>query len=133
MLEEVKRRTGNLPTELLLDGGYVKDEAFELAAEQGTTVYAPVRQPKNDKRDPHAPLVTDSPTIAEWRARMGTEPAKEIYKDRAATAETVNADLKTFRGLDRLLVRGSAKVLAVVTLGALTYNVLRLLAAGGLG
>ena len=63
---------------------------------------------------------------------MGTDPAKEIYKERTATAETVNADLKTFRGLDRLLVRGSAKVLAVVTLGALTWNVLRLLAAGGL-
>ena len=30
----------------------------------------------------------------------------EIDKERTATAETVNADLKTWRGLDRLLLRG---------------------------
>jgi hypothetical protein len=40
---------------------------------------------------------------------MGTEEAKEIYKQRAATAECVNAQARK-RGLVRLLVRGLEKV-----------------------
>ena len=56
---------------------------------------------------------------------MGSTEGKRIYLERAATAETVNADLKTWRGLDRLLVRGTGKVLIVATWSALAYNLLR--------
>ena len=62
---------------------------------------------------------------------MGTDEAKQIDKRRAATAETVNADAKTHRGLDRLAVRGLTTVLGSASLFALTYNVLRLIALGG--
>ena len=34
----------------------------------------------------------------EWRQRMGTKKAKKIYKERAATAECVNAQTRN-RGL----------------------------------
>ncbi len=37
------------------------------------------------------PKATDSEEVAEWRKRMGTLEAKEIYKERAATAECVDA------------------------------------------
>ncbi len=37
-------------------------------------------------------------------------------------AETPNAELKTFRAMDRLLVRGITKVTNVVLLGAIVYN-----------
>ena len=40
-----------------------------------------------------------------WRERMGTVEAQTIYKDRAATAECVNA-LARQRGLQQFLVRG---------------------------
>jgi len=46
---------------------------------------------KDKDADPHAPKAGDSEVVAEWRERMGTEEAKIIYKDRAATAECVNA------------------------------------------
>ncbi len=68
------------------------------------------------KRTPYAaPRMAGSPyeigkgdraAVAAWRQRTGTLGAKRIHKERAATSDTVNADLKTFRGLDRLLVRG---------------------------
>jgi hypothetical protein len=61
---------------------------------------------------------------------MGTGEAKAIYKERAATAETVNADAKTHRGLDSLAVRGRDKVFGSACLFALTYNILRLIALG---
>ena len=50
---------------------------------------------------------------------------KEIYKQRAATSETVNADLRRNRGLNQILVRGTAKATCVVLWCALAYNILR--------
>jgi hypothetical protein len=55
---------------------------------------------------------------------MATDQAKTIYKGRAATSETVNADLRTYRGLDRFLVRGLAKVKCVALWSALAYNLM---------
>ncbi len=52
---------------------------------------------------------------------------------RAATAETVNADLRTWRGLDRFHVRGRAKVLSVVRWSAIKCNLMRGIAAGVTG
>ena len=91
------------------------------------------RTPRRDGIDPYQPKRGDSPAIAAWRTRMGTDAAKAIYKERAATAETVNGDLRTWRGLDRLPVRGGAKVLSIALWAAVTYNVLRWIAAGASG
>jgi len=132
MLQQIEQRTGRRPDEMLLDGGYAQHEAIDQATEQQVTVYAPVPKPrKGDTRDPYAPREDDSEAVAAWRQRMGTDEAKEIYKQRAATAETVNADAKEHRGLDSLAVRGLDKTLGSVSLFALTYNILRLIALGG--
>ena len=50
-----------------------------------------------------------------------------IYKQRAATAECVNAQARN-RGLIRLQVRGLAKAKNVVLLFALAHNVMRMFA-----
>jgi len=63
---------------------------------------------------------------------MASAEGKEIYNERVATAETVNADLKTWRGLDRLLVRSLSKVLTVALWSALTYNLMRAIRMGWL-
>jgi hypothetical protein len=63
---------------------------------------------------------------------MGSAEGKRIYLERAATAETVNADLKTWRGLDRLLLRGPTKVLMLATWSALAYNLMRSIKMGWL-
>jgi transposase len=132
MLEQIEARTGVRPAEMLVDGGYAQHEAIEHAAKQEVTLYAPVPKPRaGDLRDPHAPHPRDSAAVAAWRERMGTDEAKAIYKQRAATAETVNADAKAHRGLDRLTVRGRDKVLGSAALFALTYNILRLITLGG--
>jgi transposase len=132
MIDQVEQRTGVRPAEVLIDGGYSQHEAIDQAAERQVTPYAPVPKPrKGDTRDPHLPRDGDSPAVAAWRQRMGTDEAKEIYKQRAATAETVNADAKEHRGLDSLPVRGLDKALGAACLFALTYNILRLIALGG--
>jgi len=127
MLEQVEQRTGQLPHKVLVDGGFTKLEDIEHAEKKGVEVIAPVPTPRKEGIDPHAPKQGDSPEVAAWRARMGSEEAQEEYKLRAATAETVNADLKTWRGLTQVRVRGSEKVLSVVLWAVLTYNFLRYL------
>ena len=132
MLAQIEARTGVRPDEILLDGGYAQHDAIDAAAAQDVTVFAPVPKPRNgDTRDPHVARDGDSAAVAAWRTRMGTEDAKQIYKQRAATAETVNADAKTHRGLDHLPVRGLGKALGSATLFALTYNLLRVIALHG--
>jgi hypothetical protein len=128
MLEQIERRTGERPEQILLDGGYAQHQAIDAAAAKGVAVYAPLPKPrKDDGRDPHVARPDDSEAVGQWRQRMGTEGAKEVYKERAATAETVNADVKANRGLSSLAVRGGDKVLASALLVALTYDILRLL------
>lgn len=124
MLKQHEERYGRVPSEALVDGGFVALEEIETAARKGTQVYAPVPQPRDVTRDPHQPLAEDSPEVSAWRERMGTEPAKEIYKQRAATSECVNA-LARNRGLRQLLVRGQTKVLAVLLWYAIAHNVMR--------
>ena len=126
MVEQVSERCGSAPDEWLVDGGYPAHEQLDAVASQ-TTVYAPVQKPKDETIDPHAPKATDSESVAAWRVRMGSEQAKTIYRERAATAECVNAQARN-RGLTRLQVRGLAKVKNVVLLFALAHNVMRMFA-----
>jgi len=131
MLEQIEKRTGLLPSTLLVDGDYTQHDAIEQAAAKNVATFGPVPKPrKGDTRDPHVARPDDSSVIAEWRERMGTDDAKTIYRQRAGTAETVNADAKTHRGLDHLAVRGLNKVLGSAMLFALTYDILRLITLG---
>ena len=129
MLGQLQQRYGNIPPESLADGGFAALKDIEKASELGTTVYAPVSKPKDKTRDPYVPLETDSPAVGQWRQRMGTPEAKEIYKQRASTVECVNAQARN-RGLQRLLVRGLSKARAVLLWYAIAHNLLRSLSLG---
>ncbi|MGV1015337.1 MAG: IS1182 family transposase [Methyloceanibacter sp.] len=124
MVEQVSARCGQTPGEWLVDGGYPAHEQIEAVAGR-TTVLAPVPQPKDRQVDAHQPKASNSPAVAQWRARMASDAAKERYKDRAATAECVNAQARN-RGLTRLSVRGLTKVKAVAVLFALAHNLMRM-------
>lgn len=132
MLDQIERRTGKLPAQHLVDGGYLNFAAVEHAAARGVEVFCPPRENRTYHIDPLSPQPGDSAAIAKYRERMGSAQGKQIYLERAATAETVNADLKTWRGLDRLLLRGTSKVLMVATWSALAYNLLRSIKMGWL-
>ena len=121
--DQIRDRHGVYPQEALADGGFVSLEDIEAAqaSPRGTRVYAPVPQPKDPKRDRHAPLPGDGEQVREWRARMGTEEAKAVYRQRASAVECVNAQARN-RGLIRLLVRGLRKVTAVALWFAIAHN-----------
>lgn len=129
MLEQIHERYEVIPSESLVDGGFAGLKDIERASTLGAVVYAPVAKPKDKARDPHVPLATDLPVIAQWRTRMGTPAAKEIYKQRAASVECVNA-LARNRGLQRLLVRGLDKARAIFLWFAIAHNLMRTLSLG---
>ena len=121
--EQVERRTGGKVREHLLDGGYVKRESIEQAAEQGVAIYAPL--PATGRGGAVCIFnPNDRPGVAAWRRRMRTQAGRTAYRERAATSETVNADLKTFRGLHAFAVRGLQKVRCVALWSVLAYNVM---------
>ena len=141
MIEQIEDRTGQRPQEHLADGGFNTNEEIDSLNDpsantqpvadtrtcHGTKLYVPVKDVDRKRKkgiDPFSPLPSDTPQRAEWRQRMGTEAAKQIYKERASTAECVNA-LARQRGLTQFRVRGLAKVKIIATWFALAHNVLR--------
>jgi transposase len=124
MLDQVQQRYSEQPAQWLVDGGYARHDDIEEADGRGTLVYAPVAKPKDSSRDPYVALPGDSQAIAQWRQRMGSEAAKDIYKQRAATAECVNA-IARGRGLMQFVVRGLSKVKAVALWYAVAHNMMR--------
>jgi len=103
-------------------------EVVERAATEGVTVYAPVPE-LNKVTDRFARRPEDTNAIADWRSRMNSDAGKEIYKERASTSETVNAEVRTYRGLAPFSVRGIAKVTCVALWSALAYNLMHFASA----
>ena len=129
MVDEVERRLGSVPPRLIVDGGLATQDDIVALAERDkpVTVFAPVKPDRQDvtahslylraakrSREPAA--------LQEWRARMATADGAAVLR-RRKRIELVNAHIKT-RGLGRLLVRGLAKVRAVLCLHALAHNLM---------
>lgn len=126
MVEQVDSRYDQTPKDMLVDGGFAQHDQIDTVSGEdvGCTVYAPVPAPKDKQVDRYAPKASDSPAVAAWRERMSSEEAKAIYKERAATAECVNAQARN-RGLIQLRVRGRLKAKAIALWYALAHNLMR--------
>ena len=127
MVEQVVRRHGVAPAAVVVDGGLTTLDDIEAVHAHGTQVYGPVKEAARKQaagQDPYRPRPTDKPGVAAWRARMGTEAARVVLRQRGATAEWVNAGLRN-RGVYQVRVRGRAKVLCVLLWHAVVHNLLR--------
>jgi hypothetical protein len=112
---QVEQRTGGTGQEHRLDGGYLRKEDLEAAQEQEVALFipphtAPDRQKRGKELEPQA---GDRAAIRAGKQRLQSEEGKKIDRQRAATSETVNADLRTYRGLGRILVGGLAQARGV--------------------
>ena len=112
-----------------MDGNFATRDDITALDRRGVTVYAPTQSPKTPTsgRTKGQPRPDDTPEVAQWRERMETDEAKEIYKQRGATSECVNAQGRR-HSLTLLLVRGTHKVLSVLLLVPIAYNLLRWIA-----
>ena len=127
MIDQIQQRHSTIPDEMLADGGYTMVKDTILLTQRGIVVYTPVKEEEEKREkgiDPFAPLRTDAPEVAAWRQRMGLPESKEIYKQRASTAEWVNAQARN-RGLQQFKVRGLQKVKDVAMWFAIVHNLIR--------
>ncbi len=132
MNEQIYERYGKSPAESVVDGGFSTLDDIETmtTSAHGSTVYAPVKDEEKKRKkgeNPYAPRRKDSVAVAAWRERMGTAEAKDIYKERGATAECVNAIARN-RNLWFIRVRGLVKARAIALWYVLAHNLRRALA-----
>jgi transposase len=120
MLDDIERRTGQLPEKLLADANHASIADLKNAADRGVEAFIPV--PKRSQAN--GPKASQEPAVVEWRDRMATDDAKETMRARAGLSELSNARLKNRLGLSSLLLRGLGKVTSVVLLTSLAANVL---------
>jgi IS5 family transposase len=121
MLDEIERRTGELPETLLADANHGNHEAIAAAHARGVNVIVAV-----PKRSRESSAKGDKiPEIVEWKKRMKTEEAKRLYRARAGLCEWTNAQVAGRFGLRQLLVRSIAKATSVALLLAITSNLMQ--------
>jgi len=128
---QVQRRSGKQVRQHLLDGGYLRNRDIERAHQQGVELFLPpkgARRPENRGRELQ-PKSQDSEALRAWKLRMASDEGQKIYRQRAATSETINADLRSYRGLTQFTVRGLHKARCVALWCALAYNVMHFSAA----
>ena len=128
MVDQVRERYDVSPENCLVDGGFLSLPDIEhVETDHQCAVYMPLKDAKKKLaagEDPYARVKNDTDGSARWRARMGTDAAKVIYKLRAQSAEWVNAICRN-HNLQRMPVRGLERTRAVGLLHALTHNLLR--------
>jgi transposase len=125
MHAQIEQRYGHTPAHWLADGGYAKLQAIDAVAQRGTQPLMPPPRSRDPNVDPLAPKSTDSEHVAQWRTRMASPEAKALYKQRAATIECTNAQVRR-RGLSQFLVRGRLKTRGVLLWHALAHNLMRM-------
>ena len=126
MRRQVEKRTGGKVEQHLMDGGYLRIEDIEQAHQQGVELFVPpkpARNPENQGKELE-PKPRDGEALKAWKLRMASKEGQKIYKQRAATSETVNADLRTYRGLAPFTVRSLEKIECVTLWCALAYNLM---------
>lgn len=122
MFNQIKSKYKTTVEQWLVDKGYLEFSDLIKVQKNGCKVY--VNPSRKGKKDPNAISDKEDAELGEWRKRMGTIEAKEIYKDRASNSEWANAGMRN-RGLGQLLVRGVNAVKGVIGLQVLTHNLVR--------
>lgn len=126
MRRQVERRTAGKVRQHLLDGGYMRKDDLERAHADSVELFVPPKPSVSGSRQGRElePCPGDTQAVLDWKQRMATETGKQIYRQRAATSETVNADLRSYRGLTQITVRGLEKARCVALWCALAYNLM---------
>jgi transposase len=130
MVEDIVRRYGKAPQNLLVDTHYATSEDIvALAAREidPVTVFAPTPTERDNVKlatlaKRAAARAKEPEAVKAWRSRMNTSAGQEVYR-RRKLIERVNAYLKN-HGFDFLPVRGLIKAKAVALWYALANNLI---------
>lgn len=122
-MQEIERRYGLRPEQLLADGGFNSKtdiEALHRPENGAVAVFCPWPHKRNGEE--RSLDKKDGPGTRAWHERMHTPEGEAVYGKRMMS-ERVHADFRN-RGLTRVLVRGLRKVKAAVLWHVHAYNFL---------
>lgn len=130
MVEDIARRYGKAPENLLLDTHYATCAdivALAARAADPVTVFAPAPRERDNVKPETlarraAARAKEPEAVKAWRSRMDSSAGQEVYRNRKLI-ERVNADLKN-HGFGLLPVRGLIKATAVALWYALANNLM---------
>jgi hypothetical protein len=130
MVDDIVRRYGEAPQNLLVDTSYatVEDIAVLAAHAAGpVTVYTPPPQEREDVtpgalRNRKSQRSREPESVKQWRQRMGSDTGHKVYA-RRKLIERLNAQCKN-QGFGILRVRGRVKAKAVALMHALANNLM---------
>jgi transposase len=128
MIDEIVRRYGEAPENLLVDTGYATADDIESLSQHPAgpiIVFTPVPAMSDDVkpdtlRRRKAKLEREPQSLKDWRARMGSPEGQAVYA-RRKQIERVNAERKN-HGFGSLAVRGLIKAQAVALWHAIAHN-----------
>ena len=117
-----------------MNSAFATKDAVTQVEQKGTKVIGGIPRASQIEKhggDAHSPQRGDSEQYKAFRARMGEQPYKELYKSRPSIAEYPNAVCRN-QGLHQFPVRGLAKAKAIALWHALAFNFRRMLNLGAI-
>ena len=126
MIAQIQERLDQVPDHHLTDGGFSTKKDIEATAQMGTTVYTPVKEEAQQKAKGQDPFAEE-----ERETAGGPMAAADGHGRGRAALQTAGRDgrvgqcLYGNRGMQQFIVRGLAKVKAVVLWYVLAHNLLR--------
>jgi transposase len=103
--------------------GVIHHQYRAAAAECATCAFKAKCCPHNAASGRMVVRAEEAPAVVAFRAKMETEEAKQIYRQRGAVAEFPNAWIKDKLGLRQFRLRGLIKVTMEALWACLTYNI----------
>lgn len=130
MIDDIVRRYGNAPQNVLIDTLYATGADIAALADHPAgpvKVFAPPPTERDDvspraKANRQRKRAREPEAVKEWRTRMGTQAGQEVYTLRKLI-ERLNANLKN-HGFGVLRVRGLIKAKAVMLWHAIAHNLM---------
>jgi hypothetical protein len=114
------------------DAGYFCEKAIEAVGAMGTELLVPPYRQKHDEariEEMGAPAA-DASLSDRMRHKLRTKAGRQLYRMRKAIVEPVFGQIKSGRGLARVVTRGLENVRSEFLFIAMTHNLLKLFRSG---
>jgi transposase len=129
MIVTIARQSGDTPTQVLADAGYVSEENLAAIALTSIDAYISTRKQTHGERPgpcPRGPLPNTASRVDRMTRKLHTKAGAAIYAARKGIVEPVIGQIKQARGFRQFLLRGVEKVRGEWSLVCTTHNILKL-------
>ena len=129
MLRNVKEQSGQQPSAVLADNGYLSEENLKGAAQMQVEAYVAAGKQKHNKivpPCPRGPIPKAATLLERMRRKLQTVLGRKIYARRKAIVEPVFGQIKSGQGFRQFLLRGVNQVRGEWALVCMTHNILKL-------